>query len=787
MSSTASIALELVARASLLLGLGALGALLFNRRSASLRHLIWSASLGGTLVLAVLVPWTPRFKLPIAGWRAPSNDLLLNVPNEADVSHQTSFADGVRRRAVGNLANVRNVGNAANIGNVVRSRLGRAGTPLWLMVWFTGAGLVLAWMLIGRIGLARLARRGQLVTEGAWRTIVDAASSSVGLRCPVAIYVSPDVGAPMTWGMRRPVLVVPPESLEWSEDLLRSVATHEVAHVVRRDYLHQLIATVTCAVYWFHPFIWMTAFRMRQAAERACDDQVLKLGTAGEDYASHLIGVARNSRELRLSGAVAIGMARASTLEGRIVAVLDPTRVRGETGLRGRRIVAMVAAALMLLVGGVRPVPVASAAPEGITTIQPPDVVGGLTMRTSGPTEGPAVKSAPIVAEPAVTVTPSQDSTFERSFNVTAGGTLVLDLDAGGGVTVTGWDEPRVSVKALLSGRDWRDVEVNVERESDGVRVSALFAQRARNQSTSNHFEIRVPRRYDVRISSAGGSFSLKGLEGRFTGNTGGGELVLDRLTGSARLTTGGGEISVTDSDLSGSVGTGGGTVRISNVRGGLRGSSGSGPVIYGDSIYGSRRGSTTDLSSVNVSRDGAKITVGGTTVYAGGTLNIEKAGGDVDLNAAPNGARVHTGGGTVTIGRAGGDVVASTGGGDVSVGPASGSVRAGTGAGEVHIVVDRGRGSDQLIEASSGKGRIIIELPSDFSGRLDLETAHTRTHEETARIRSDWELEREPLTDWDDRYGTPRRFLRATAVIGRGNGRVVVRTVNGEIEIRRR
>jgi hypothetical protein len=96
-------------------------------------------------------------------------------------------------------------------------------------------------------------------------------------------------------------------------------------------------------------------------------------------------------------------------------------------------------------------------------------------------------------------------------------------------------------------------------------------------------------------------------------------------------------------------------------------------------------------------------------------------------------------------------------------------------------------RAIDQIIEASSGSGRVIIELPSDFDGRLDLETAHTRTHEETARIRSDWDLNREPLTDWDDRYGTPRRYLRATAVIGRGNARVVVRTVNGEIEIRRR
>jgi hypothetical protein len=284
---------------------------------------------------------------------------------------------------------------------------------------------------------------------------------------------------------------------------------------------------------------------------------------------------------------------------------------------------------------------------------------------------------------------------------------------------------------------------------------------------------------------------TLLDLEGRFTGHSGGGEFTIERVKGRASLTTGGGEIRVRDSDLSGSVQTGGGTILISRVSGGLRGSSGSGPVIYGDEITDrrdGRRSATTDLSSVEVNAGGSRITVGKDTDYRAGSLNIEKAGGDINLDAAPNGARVRTGGGRVTVGRSDGDVVASTGGGDVSVGPATGSVRAGTGAGEVRIVVDRLRSTDQVIEATSGNGRIIIELPSDFAGRLDLETAYTRTHEETARIRSDWDLDREPLSDWDYSKGTPRRYLRASAEIGRGgNARVIVRTVNGAIEIVRR
>ena len=586
------------------------------------------------------------------------------------------------------------------------------------------------------------------------------------------MYQSARVGAPMTWGIQRPVLVVPPESATWSDALRQSVAAHEVAHVARRDYLTQLMAMVACAVYWFHPLAWYIARQMRLAAERACDDQVLALGATGDEYAAHLIGVARSSRRLRLGGAVAIGMARPSTLEGRIVAVLDEARSRATPSAAARRVVAGFAALTLIVVGTVKPVQatgvVSHPARLGEVVVPPPSVAEpSAAVLPDAPTAMPAEVQTP-------------DSIIERTLEASPGGLLTLDLDAGGSVTVRAWDDDRVRVRAGLGGINWRDIDVAIDRESrGGVRVDAHFVRQRRNQSSDNSFDIMVPRRYDVRISSAGGSLTMIGVEGRFTGHTGGGNLTLERMTGSARLTTGGGEIDVRNSDLSGSVSTGGGMVRLSNVKGGLRGSSGSGPVIYGSS--GDRSDRSADVSSVRV-EDGSRISGGARS----GTLNIEKAGGDIDLDEAPNGAHVNTGGGDVRVGRSAGTVEASTGGGDVTVGPVAGSVVAGTGAGTIRVIVDRAR-EPQIIEATSGSGRIIIELPSDFDGRLELETAYTRTHEERARIDSDWDLERDPLTDWENRYGTPRRFLRARAVLGRGTGRVVVRTVNGDIEIRRR
>jgi beta-lactamase regulating signal transducer with metallopeptidase domain len=771
MSGMALTALDLLIRVTVLLSAGTCAALLLHRRSASLRHLVWSASLGGSLVLGVMVPWSPRIDLPLRGWPGAAGNAVVRAatPMSPDVTSTVSplgtsretFESSDWRRA--------------------RSR----SVPAWVLLWSGGTIVVLLWIAFGRLGLTLLTRRGQLLSSGTWRDMVDDTSVQLGINRTIAIYASEKVGAPMTWGIRNPVLLVPAESNTWSHALRRSVAAHEVAHVVRRDYLIQLMSTVACAVYWFHPLAWYAARRMRQVAERACDDQVLALGATGEEYAAHLIGVARVSRQLRLTGAVAIGMARPSTLEGRIVDVLDTGRTRSMPTKAVQRLVAMAASVTLLASATVRPVAASTAAELPPVVSDSIETEARATAEATEPVVMPSSKVAP--TSPLATKQ-GVDSVIERSFAANPGGLLTLDLDAGGGVTVRGWDDDRVRVRALLGGVNWRDVDVEIDREGNGVSVRARFNRNRRNQSTSNHFEIMVPRRYDVRISSSGGELTMAGVEGRFTGNTGGGEFNLERLTGSARLSTGGGEIDVRDSDLSGTVSTGGGTVRISNVRGGLRGSSGSGPVIYGEASDRSSR-STTDISGVTINAGGSRITAGGANENRSltGKLNITKAGGDIDLDVAPNGAFVRTGGGDVTVGRSAGLLEASTGGGDVTVGPVSGSAVVGTGAGDVRVIVDRARGDEQVIEVTSGTGRVVIELPSDFSGRLDLETAYTRTHEDKARIRSDWELERDPITGWDDRYGTPRRFIRARAVLGRGTGRVVVRTVNDEIEIRRR
>jgi TonB family protein len=124
---------------------------------------------------------------------------------------------------------------------------------------------------------------------------------------------------------------------------LRAVLLHELAHIARHDCWTLAMAELAVALYWFHPLAWWAASRMRRERERACDDRVLAAGITASGYATDLLEVARGRLDAALP---APAMARASNLEARLRAILDPTVRRRDMGAKA---VGVVAAAAFLV------------------------------------------------------------------------------------------------------------------------------------------------------------------------------------------------------------------------------------------------------------------------------------------------------------------------------------------------------------------------------------------------------------------------------------------------------
>src|SRR5262249_32886908 len=113
---------------------------------------------------------------------------------------------------------------------------------------------------------------------------------------------------------------------DWSGEQLRSVLLHELAHVKRRDLMAQLLTQIACALHWFNPLVWFAAWRLGVERERACDDLVLARGVRPSAYAGHLLDVVTGLAPARWSQSCGLAMARKSSLEGRLMAVLHATQ-----------------------------------------------------------------------------------------------------------------------------------------------------------------------------------------------------------------------------------------------------------------------------------------------------------------------------------------------------------------------------------------------------------------------------------------------------------------------------
>jgi hypothetical protein len=157
-------------------------------------------------------------------------------------------------------------------------------------------------------------------------------------------------------------------------------------------------------------------------------------------------------------------------------------------------------------------------------------------------------------------------------------------------------------------------------------------------------------------------------------------------------------------------------------------------------------------------------------SIEGGGAEVIATTGnGRIEISDTEGRVTASTGNGRVGISGAKGPVEVSSGSGDIRVATTAGPVRASTGNGSIDVAMDRLRGSPDR-SFSTGNGRITVQVPDDFGAELDSSTGN-------GRVSVDFPLQTRGRMD--------RSRVRGT--IGDGGGRLVLRSGNGDLAIRRR
>src|SRR3989441_8314029 len=344
-------------KATVLLLLAALVTVCQRRSPASLRHLVWTLACGGVLALPLASALLPNWR--VAGWPRLAVPVAFNAQQVAGLP-ETALQAQAPKRAPSTAAPTVHEQRPAPSSTVSegseRWRLAPDWPALVFPVWLSGVAAVLIRLAVGIARITWVDRVTRPVDDEAWLILVDELSLELGLRRHVRVLQSRAPACRMPGGFRRPAILLPAEADDWTAERRRDVLLHELAHVKRHDFLIQLIARIACAVYWFHPLVWLAATRLREERERACDDHVLRAGATPSEYATHLLEIARGLRAARATSLATVAMARPAQLATRLIDVLDTRRCRDTLSARSA-VPAWIAAIAVV-------VPLAAAAPR---------------------------------------------------------------------------------------------------------------------------------------------------------------------------------------------------------------------------------------------------------------------------------------------------------------------------------------------------------------------------------------------------------------------------------------
>ena len=222
-------------------------------------------------VFTALTYQTPHFDLTPASSVAP------------DFAH----SDPASKLVAGTSAGEQISGNKSNFSlQVTVDRL----RPWIFSLWLIG---VFALALVHTSGwrrAQRIKKTGIQPVSAQWQEITARLCRQMGINRAVSFAMSAMVEVPTVIGWLSPVVLIPVTAFTGlTQEQLRYLLAHELAHVKRRDYLINLLQVIAETVLFFHPAVWWVSKQIRTERENCCDDVAVDVCHSRIGYARALV------------------------------------------------------------------------------------------------------------------------------------------------------------------------------------------------------------------------------------------------------------------------------------------------------------------------------------------------------------------------------------------------------------------------------------------------------------------------------------------------------------------
>lgn len=201
-------------------------------------------------------------------------------------------------------------------------------------------------LLLSAIGLRRISNAATLVSAGKPADQLAIVSEKLKLNRIVLLKFSDLVNSPMSFGLLKPVVILPSVAKNWNKSTLEDVLLHELSHIKRLDWPTMLFCHLLSSLFWINPLLWFAKQRVNEASEKACDSAIMSHGKDGPNYADDLLRLVKINRG-KQAPILAQLMFDKSSLSIRIRNILDgnlPRKINKAflTSMLGYAVVAVV-------------------------------------------------------------------------------------------------------------------------------------------------------------------------------------------------------------------------------------------------------------------------------------------------------------------------------------------------------------------------------------------------------------------------------------------------------------
>ena len=225
-----------------------------------LRHGFWRVLLAIGLVLPIVQPWRPAPALPTDSLAA----VIVSAPPGAATAPVAPASP-----------------SASHVfGQVVADHW-----IAWIgFVLAVGVAIRFAWLFAGILRLRRLCKAGQVaLLDGEYDDLV------ARIRARAEVRYVPRIGQPVTFGLFRPIVLLPDRFPTLDPVLRRTVLAHELWHVKRRDWGWVLIEESIRAAMWFNPAVSWLVSKVQSTREEVVDELTVQLTNARKAYLEALL------------------------------------------------------------------------------------------------------------------------------------------------------------------------------------------------------------------------------------------------------------------------------------------------------------------------------------------------------------------------------------------------------------------------------------------------------------------------------------------------------------------